>query len=114
MDLGEQQEVMGMLADILAEVLVLDSVILRTEKMAGRNPLAIKLAKYYAAHSFRVMESAGERLMGAVAEGDMLRTQMAIFRRLTKHEPTNTVGLGRDIAAAMTEAGRYTLRAASI
>jgi alkylation response protein AidB-like acyl-CoA dehydrogenase len=108
-DLAEQQEVMGMLADILAEILVLESTLLRTEKMGGKNQLAIKLAKYYAARSFRVVSSAAERVMGAVAEGDMLRTQMAIFRRLIKHEPSNTVALGRDIAAAMVEAGRYTI-----
>jgi butyryl-CoA dehydrogenase len=110
MDLAEQQEVMGMLADMLAEVLVLESVLLRTEKMNGSKPLAIKLAKYYAARSFRVLETAAERLLGAIAEGDMLRTQMTIFRRLTKHEPVNTVALGRDIAGAMVDAGRYTLQ----
>ena len=33
--LGEEQEIMGALADIIMEVLVLESVILRTEKMAG-------------------------------------------------------------------------------
>ncbi|MHB1745627.1 MAG: hypothetical protein ACYCRE_12790, partial [Acidobacteriaceae bacterium] len=59
------------------------------------------MTKYYAARSVRIL--------GAVAEGDMLRTRMAIFRRLTKHEPENTVALGRKIAIAMTEAGRYAL-----
>jgi alkylation response protein AidB-like acyl-CoA dehydrogenase len=108
-DLADQQEVMGALADILIEVLVLESTILRTEKMAERNPLAIKITKYYAAHSFRIVETAAERVIAAVAEGDMLRTQMAIFRRLTKHEPANTVSLSREIAAAMVEAGRYTV-----
>ncbi|MGB8259293.1 MAG: acyl-CoA dehydrogenase family protein [Terracidiphilus sp.] len=108
-DLSEQQEVMGMQADILAEVLVLESVLLRTEKMNGSNPLAIKLAKFAAARSFRVLESAAERLLGAIAEGDMLRMQMTIFRRLTKHEPVNTVALGREISSVMVEAGRYTL-----
>jgi alkylation response protein AidB-like acyl-CoA dehydrogenase len=108
-DLADQQEVMGALADILIEVLALESTILRTEKMAERNPLAIKITKYYAAHSFRIVETAAERVIAAVAEGDMLRTQMAIFRRLTKHEPANTVSLSREIAAAMVEAGRYTV-----
>ncbi|MGC9293052.1 MAG: acyl-CoA dehydrogenase family protein [Acidobacteriaceae bacterium] len=108
-DLADQQEVMGALADILSEVLVLESAILRAEKMKEKNALAVKLTKYYAARSFRVVEGAAERVISAVAEGDMLRTQMAIFRRLTKHEPQNTVALGREIAAVMTEAGRYTL-----
>ena len=106
-DLADQQEVMGMLADILAEVLVLDSTILRTQKMAGKNRLAVQLARHYAAHSFSVVVTAAARLIGAVAEGDVLRTQMAIFRRLAKHEPSNTVALGRSISAAMVEAGRY-------
>jgi butyryl-CoA dehydrogenase len=110
MELSEQQEVMGMLADILAEILVLESVVLRTEKMHGRNGLGVKMAKYYAARSFRVIAAAAERLLGAAAEGDMLRTQMTIFRRLTKHEPANTVALGRAIAAAMVDAGRYTIQ----
>ena len=106
-DLADQQEIMGMLADILAEVLVLESTILRTRKMAGSNRLAIQLAGYYAAHSFSVVVTAAERLIGAVAEGDVLRTQMAIFRRLAKHEPSNTVALGRSISTAMVESGRY-------
>jgi butyryl-CoA dehydrogenase len=108
-DLADQQEVMGALADILIEVLALESTILRTEKMAGKNALAIKMTKYYAARSFRIVETAAERAIAAVAEGDMLRTQMAIFRRLAKHEPVNTVTLGREISAVMVEAGRYTL-----
>jgi alkylation response protein AidB-like acyl-CoA dehydrogenase len=106
-DLGEQQEVMGALADMLSETLALESSILRAEK--ANKPLAVKLAKYYAAYSFRIIETSAERVLGAVAEGDMLRTQMTIFRRLTKHEPVNTVALGREISAAMVEAGRYRL-----
>ncbi len=107
--LAEEQEIMGALADIITEVLVLESVILRTEKLAGRKPLAVKMTKYYAARSFRIVENAAERVLAAVAEGDMLRTQMTIFRRLTKHEPENMVAIGREIAVAMTDAGRYVL-----
>jgi alkylation response protein AidB-like acyl-CoA dehydrogenase len=107
--LADEQEVMGALADMMMEVLVLESCILRTEKMRGRSPLAVKMTKYYAARAFRVVETAAERVIGAVAEGDMLRTQMTIFRRLAKHDTENTVALGREISAAMTEAGRYTL-----
>ena len=32
-------------------------------------------------------------MIAAVAEGDMLRTQMAIVRRLVKHEPVNVIAL---------------------
>ncbi len=107
--LGDEQEVNAMLADIIAEILVLDSVILRTEKMGGKNALTIKLAKYYAPRAFRLIEDAAERAIGATSEGDTLRERMAIFRQLTKHDPMNTVAIGREIASAMVEAGRYTL-----
>ncbi len=111
--LADQQEIMGALADMIMEVLVLESAILRAAKMLGPNrphsPLAIKMTKYCAARSFRIVETAAECVLSCVAEGDTLRTQMTIFRRLAKHDPENTVALGREIAAAMVEAGRYAL-----
>jgi hypothetical protein len=107
--LADQQEIMGDLADILIEILVLESTILRAEKMAGKRPLGPKLAKYYSSRSFNIIRSAAERIIGSVAEGDMLQIQTAILRRLTKYEPANLTVLGRDIAAAMTEAGQYTV-----
>jgi acyl-CoA dehydrogenase-like protein len=108
-NLQDQQEVMGALADMLMEVLVMESAILRAEKFGGRSQTAIQLAQLSAARSFRIIENAAERVLGAVAEGDMLRTQMTIFRRLAKHDPVNTVALTRAVAEEMTAAERYTL-----
>lgn len=108
-ELADQQEVVSDLADILIEVLVLESTILRAEKMSAKKPLGVKLAKYYAVRSFNVVRSAAERILGAVAEGDTLQTQTAILRRLTKHEPVNSTLIGREIASVMTDAGRYTI-----
>ena len=109
-ELGEAQEVSGKLADIIAEILVFDSVILRTEKLGGRNALAVKLAKYYAARSMSVVRDAAERVIGAVAEGNTLHAHMAIWRQWTEHDPINTVAIGREIASAMVQAGRYKIR----
>jgi alkylation response protein AidB-like acyl-CoA dehydrogenase len=106
-DLGEQQEIMGALADMLSEVLALESAILRTEKMGTNASLAILLTRYYAVRSFEIVAAAAQRVLGAVAEGDMLRTQMTILRRFVKHEPVNRVAIGREISAAMVAAGRY-------
>ena len=39
----------------------------------------------------------------------MLRTQMAILRRLAKHEPSNTIAIGREIAKHVLAVGRYSL-----
>jgi alkylation response protein AidB-like acyl-CoA dehydrogenase len=108
-NLQDQQEIMGALADILMEILVMESAILRAEKFAGRSKTAVALAQLAAARSFRIVESSAERILGSIAEGDMLKTQMAIYRRLAKHDPINMVALGRAVAEQTIAAERYTL-----
>jgi alkylation response protein AidB-like acyl-CoA dehydrogenase len=111
--LADQQEVMASLADIITEVYALECALLRARKLAAAGAaqaaLARQMTQLYAAHAFDVIESAARQVIAAVAEGDMLRTQMAIFRRLTKREPADTVTLGRSIAKAAIEKGRYPL-----
>jgi butyryl-CoA dehydrogenase len=114
MELAEQQEIVGALADCIMQVYALDSAILRTEKLIAAKgdaaaKRAIAMTRYYAAQAFDTVERSARKVLAAVAEGDMLRTQMAILRRLAKHEPANTIALGREVAAGVLEAGRYTL-----
>jgi alkylation response protein AidB-like acyl-CoA dehydrogenase len=112
--LADQQEVMGALADCIMEVYALESCILRAEKLIaakgeGAARQAIAMTRYYAAKATQTVELSSRKVIGAVAEGDMLRTQMAILRRLSKHEPADTIALGRQIAKHVTAAGRYAL-----
>jgi butyryl-CoA dehydrogenase len=112
--LADQQEIMGALADCIAEVYALESCILRAEKLrAARGDAAarqaIAMTRYYAAKAMQTVESSTRKVIAAVAEGDMLRTQMAILRRLGKHEPSDTIALGREIARHVLAAGRYSL-----
>jgi butyryl-CoA dehydrogenase len=112
LNLAEQQEVMAAIADCAIEVYALESCLLRAEKLlatkgeSGACP-AVAMAQYYAAHAMQVVEASARKVIAAVAEGDMLRTQMAILRRLAKHEPANTVALGRQIARHALAGGRY-------
>jgi butyryl-CoA dehydrogenase len=39
----------------------------------------------------------------------MLRTQLAILRRLSKHDPFNVIELRQQIAQKMIERGKYAL-----
>jgi len=112
--LADQQEIMGALADCIAEVYALESCILRAEKLrstrgdsAARH--AIDMTRYYAAKAIQTIELSTRKVIAAVAEGDMLRTQMAILRRLGKHEPSDTIALGREIARHVIASGRYSL-----
>ena len=114
--LADQQEVMAALADMIAEVFTLESALLRAEKaaqkIAARNFAAVipvTLARLYAARALDTIELAARKVVAAAAEGDALRTQMTILRRLAKHDPADTVALRRQVAAHMVKAAKYSI-----
>ena len=53
------------------------------------------------------LEKQARLVLAAVAEGDMLRTQLAVLKRFTKREPVNTVAVRRRVADAVQVADRY-------
>jgi len=112
MALPDQQEVMGAMADILIEVFAMESALLRTLKLVAHNgeaasQLAIAMTQVYIMEAVEKIESAARKVIAAVAEGDMLRTQLAILRRLGKYEPVNAIALRQKIADRVLEAGKY-------
>ena len=111
--LADQQEIMAALADIILEIYALDSALARARKMAAsksdKASLAQSMTQLYAPTAFSIIENAARQVIAAVAEGDMLRTQMAILRRLAKHEPANTIALTHLVARAAIDRGRYPL-----
>jgi alkylation response protein AidB-like acyl-CoA dehydrogenase len=114
MQIEQQQEVMGAIADMVIEVYAMESVLLRTMKLAsaqGESAAAVPVAmtRVYLSQAMDKIEASARKIIADVAEGDMLRTQMAILRRLGKHDPVNTVGLRQEIAEKIIERGRYGL-----
>jgi len=112
--LPDHQEVMAALADCIIDVYAMESCILRAEKLLANGgeaaaKQAIAMTRYYVANAIERVELRARKVIGAVAEGDMLRTQMAILRRLAKHDPANNIALGRQIAGHVLAAGRYSL-----
>jgi alkylation response protein AidB-like acyl-CoA dehydrogenase len=110
----DEQEVMGAIADMVIEIYAMESAVLRTQKIAEKRgesaaALAIAMTRVYLSQAIDKIEAAAKRVIAAVAEGDMLKTQLAILRRLAKHEPFNTIELRRQIAQSMIEKGKYTL-----
>jgi butyryl-CoA dehydrogenase len=115
----DQQEVMGAIADMTIEIYSMESALLRTQKMIesasspskGESSAALPLAmtRVYLTQALEKIEAAAKKVIADVAEGDMLRTQLAIVRRLSKHEPFNTIALRQQIAQRTIEAGKYIL-----
>jgi butyryl-CoA dehydrogenase len=110
----DQQEIMGAIADMVIEIYVMESALLRTQKIASAQgeaaaELPIAMTRAYLAQAMEKVESAARKIIAAVAEGDMLRTQLAVLRRLAKHDPYNTIELRQQIAQRVIERGKYTL-----
>jgi butyryl-CoA dehydrogenase len=110
----DQQEVMGAIADMVIETYAMESAVLRAQKVVGQKgeaaaSLPIAMTRVYLSQAMEKIEAAAKKVISAVAEGDMLRTQLAILRRLAKHEPFNTIELRQQIAQKVIERGKYTL-----
>ncbi len=110
----DQQEIMGAIADMVIETYAMESAVLRAQKIVERNgenaaSLPIAMTRVYLSQAMEKIEAGAKKVIAAVADGDMLRTQLAILRRLAKHEPFNTIELRQQIAQRVIERGKYTL-----
>jgi butyryl-CoA dehydrogenase len=112
--LADQEEIMGALADCIMEVFAMESCILRAEKLIrskGESAAkqAVAMTRYYAAKAIQTVELSTRKIVAGSAAGDMLRTQMAIVRRLAKYEPVDAISIGRQIAQVVISTGRFTV-----
>jgi alkylation response protein AidB-like acyl-CoA dehydrogenase len=109
--LEEQQEIMADLADLIAQVYALESSLLRARKLGASGKASAKTAEAMTAlladESIGFAEQAARRVLAACGEGDELRTQLAILRRLAKFTPADLVGLSRTVARQCIQAEKY-------
>ncbi len=112
--IADQQEVMGALADIVIETFAMESALLRAQKLVAnqgeaQSALAIAMTQVYLQGGMEKIDAAAKKVIAAIAEGDMLRTQLAILKRLGKYEPFNTIALRQKIADRVLDAGKYVI-----
>ena len=109
--LEEQQEIMADLADMIMQVYALDSAVVRARKLfaAGKPSaeVAAAMTGLLAEETIALAEQAARRVLAASAEGDELRTQLAILRRLARSTPADTVTLSRAVAKRCIEVEKY-------
>jgi alkylation response protein AidB-like acyl-CoA dehydrogenase len=110
----EQQEVLAAASDIIMEIFGMESALLRTEKLiASKGEAAfaihIDVTRTFASDAIQRIEQHAKTALAAMAEGDELRTMLAMLRRFMKFTPVNTIAARRRIADSMIEAGRYNL-----
>ena len=107
--LEDQQEVLAGLTDIMMNAFAMESVLLRTQKLAAqkKGDIAADMCPVFLREAMETVESAARAVLAASSEGDALRTNLAVLKRFTKFEPVNAIAIRRKIAARLLEADRY-------
>lgn len=110
--LDHEQEVLMNLADMVIEVYVAESALLRTEKLMSRygsegSALYQNMAKLYLSEAVTKIKNAGDEAVACFAEGDELRVLLMGMKRFTKIDPVNTKELRQAIADVMIEENKF-------
>ncbi len=109
-DLKDEQEILAGLADIAIEVYAIESALLRTKKAIQNghdSKNKIDMITVYAQEAMVRIENYARDILSAMEDGDVLRTQLSVLRKLTRFQPVNGKTLKRQIAARVIEAEKY-------
>ena len=109
--LEQQQEVLAALTDMSMAAFAMESMLLRSRKMAanGKGELAADITSVYLREAMEQIESSAKYALSACAEGDALRTNLAALRRFVRMEPVNSIAIRHKIAKRLLEVGKYTV-----
>jgi len=112
MGLEKEQEVIGILSNLVMDVYAMESALLRTLKKLSARPSEACAAEIAATRVFTYdacdrMEVEARRALARIAEGDTLRTQLAVLRRFLRRTPPDTIALRRQVADRALELNRY-------
>jgi alkylation response protein AidB-like acyl-CoA dehydrogenase len=106
-----EQEVLSYLADILIDTYAAESAMLRARDAVSRKvsngEMHLQAASITVNEAAGRIELAARSALAAMADGDVLRTQLAALRRLMKVTPVNTVVMRRALADATVANGGY-------
>jgi alkylation response protein AidB-like acyl-CoA dehydrogenase len=112
MKLGDQQEILIGIADIIMDAYAMESAILRAQKLASAQGEAaaaryIDMTQVFCNDAVERIGARAKSTLAGMSEGDELRTLLAALRRFTKLTPVNTIAARQRIADVMIEANKY-------
>jgi alkylation response protein AidB-like acyl-CoA dehydrogenase len=107
--LEKQQEVVMAIADILTETYAMESVLLRSRKQEsrGKKTIAADMCAVFLRDAMARIEVSAREILGACSQGDALRTNMALLRRLARYEPVDSMTLRRQVAVRLLAIERF-------
>ncbi len=105
---AEEQEVLGLVADIVIETYALESAYLRAHKQGtARGEIPMEMARVYASDAAERIALNARVLAAALAHAGDSAALWRAFERLAPGRPIDTVAARRRIAADLLEARRY-------
>jgi hypothetical protein len=112
MELQKEQEILMNLSDMMGEIYLCESAILRCKKLAlvkGEDFIGDRVAmtQVYINDAMERLAFSAKNAAAAWAEGDNLRMLMLAIKRYTKHEFVNTKKLRRQVAETLLNAGNF-------
>jgi alkylation response protein AidB-like acyl-CoA dehydrogenase len=112
-DLKNEQEILMNIADVLTDIYMAESTLLRVEKLyhkvekpADQSVYDAILYTLFTDSTARITKNASDAL-SSFAEGDMLRTLLMGLKRFTKYAPQNVKESRRTIANALLAANEF-------
>jgi len=111
-NLEKEQEVMMNISDMLIELFVCESVLLRTEKLISIKgeaacAMQIDMTKTYISDAMEKINLSGKHAITSFNDGDTLRIMLMGLKRFTKYEPYNTIAARRRVADKLIEENGY-------
>ncbi|EJY55118.1 acyl-CoA dehydrogenase domain-containing protein [Alicyclobacillus hesperidum URH17-3-68] len=108
----EEQEVLSNLADIAILTFAMESAWLRTMQhveRAGEGACAnaIAMTKAFAYESLGEIERLAKECLARIEQGDALRMQLSVVKRLARRTELDIIGLEREIGRAVVDAEQY-------
>src|SRR2546427_1921056 len=106
----EEQEVVASLSDIIIDTYLAESAVLRAMKAANSgagSATMSDLTLIFVNEAVGRMELQARRALAATSEGDELKAQLGIMRRLLRWTPVNSVALRRRVAKRLCEVGTF-------
>ncbi|TGE38484.1 acyl-CoA dehydrogenase [Desulfosporosinus fructosivorans] len=111
-DLPKHQEISGRLADLAIRAFAIESAWLRAQKAVAneggvKTKLKLSMAMAYISATVGLLEYSAKETLTALAEGEELASLLENLQRVTQYKIRNTVALRQEIAAAVSEEGKY-------
>lgn len=101
----QEQEVLGVAADLLIDLYAAESALLRSRRL--KDSVYADMVQLYVYQAVDRAQAGALSILPRLVEGDEMRVMASAARRLTKHDPTDVVEVRRRIAAKVLEADGY-------